>query len=303
MANSYNTNRYCAIYSTCYPSVVKYLPKWLESVLAQSDQKYVLCIGMDGVEEEVVTRYLDPNIAIRFIHANAGDTPASLRSKAFGILTEEFSELILTDMDDLLLPSRVEAARTQLESVGMSCCAMQILRNDVILSKPVLDPIGTTEELLSTNVFGLSNTAWRSSLLRSCLPIPAKCTLVDWLIATRAIGRGERVYRDSTQRMIYRVHADSMATIIPPFSEDYLIRATKLVLEHYEILLDDVKHGIDLPFSGIEQRHSYCKFFLESMVTNSRVRAEYTKTINNINIAPKWWSCVAHPDLEHIWKA
>ena len=67
------------------------------------------------------------------------------------------------------------------------------------------------------NVFGLSNSAFRSDLLRRCLPIPADAVLVDWFLATRAWLMGARMAFDPEVEMDYRQYGGNMARVGPPF--------------------------------------------------------------------------------------
>ena len=89
-----------------------------------------------------------------------------------------------------------------------------------------------------TNAFGLSNTAYRSDVLRACLPIPAAAALVDWYLITMAWLQGARLAFDPTPRMDYRQHGANMARIRSPFTAERVRADTALVREHFRLVLD-----------------------------------------------------------------
>ena len=62
--------------------------------------------------------------------------------------------------------------------------------------------------LVRNNVMGLSNTAYRSDLLRRCLPIPTEAELMDWLLAVRSLALGARLQFDPEPRMWYRQYSN-----------------------------------------------------------------------------------------------
>ena len=94
-----------------------------------------------------------------------------------------------------------------------------------------------------TNAFGLSNTAYRSDVLRACLPIPAAAALVDWYLITMAWLQGARLAFDPTPRMDYRQHGANMARIRSPFTAERVRADTALVREHFRLVLDGLPAG------------------------------------------------------------
>ena len=154
-----------------------------------------------------------------------------------------------------------------------------------------------------TNLFGLSNSAYRSTLLRSCLPIPTSTVAVDWLLATRAWLLGATLRFDPVVRMDYRQHGANTVRTVGPFDESQIVRDTKLVLQHYE-LVEAQADPRYLPQRLAELRaaRSEAMQFCREIIRSKPALAEYRRAINQLQIPPLWWSSVAHPGLRHMWQ-
>ena len=149
--------------------------------------------------------------------------------------------VVFVDSDDILDPSRVAAAREALATADVVGCALRLADETGAELGAIFGPAGgalVAADLPRTNVFGLSNSAYRVATLRSCLPIPDACALVDWLLATRAWAFGARLAFDSTPRMVYRQGAASATRVSPPFDARHVLAATDLVLGHYRVALE-----------------------------------------------------------------
>ncbi len=290
------------VYATCYPGVEPYVPQWRNSVLAQTDQDFDLAIGLDEISPEQAQEVFGADIKPLYLRAPAHNTPAGVRNQAFERLIRDYTGIIMTDMDDILLPDRVLRAKAMLSSAELCCCAMQIMENDTLVSGLVFDPGHVVSNILVRNVFGLSNTAYRSSLLKVCLPVPTSCVLMDWLLATRALAAGATIAFDPTPQMVYRQYPNNTARILPPFSPDQILKACELVLGHYRILLAEAPERFPRMLEDIECISENAKCFFQAMQSSRSVLQDYVVALNELPIQHVWWDCVAHPELEKIWK-
>lgn len=290
------------VYATCYPGVEPYLPQWGNSVLAQTDKEFDLAIGLDVITPIQAQEMLGPDIKARFLAAPAGATPAGVRNHAFAQLAEEYKGVIMTDMDDLLLPDRVRRAKAMLSASDLCCCAMQVMDADCLAQDVVFDPGEGTQDILVGNVFGLGNTAYRSRLLKQCLPVPASCVLMDWLMATRALASGATIAIDRTPQMVYRQYPNNTARILPPFSTDQILKACELVLGHYSLALAEAPERFPQMVDDLQRIAETARRFSATVRGSSAVLREYVKALNELPAQHVWWDCVAHPALEKIWK-
>jgi hypothetical protein len=295
-----------ALYTVVYPGVEPYLAAWHQSVRQQGDQDFDLWISVDGLRRDQVIAAIGEELDARWCFASAGSSPAALRSLVLKEMVRMYAGVVLVDSDDVLEASRVSAARAGLEAADVVGCALRIADAAAQPLGPVLtpgDPCPDWADLLARhNVFGLSNTAYRTGVLDACLPLPPETRLIDWLLALRAWSAGARLRFDPVPRMIYRQHDANTARVLPPFSEETVLQATDLVLDHYERVLGP-RGGI--PAERQERlQHAWddAQAFARCVRTEPARRRAYLEALNALEPRFVWWWCVANPLLEDVWK-
>lgn len=295
-----------ALCTTVYPGVEPFLGEWYASVLQQTDSGYTLYIALDGLRPNQAVKAMGglPDGVI-WVHAAAGGTPASVRQRVLAPIVDQCDGVVLVDSDDILHPERVAAARQMLRHCELAGCALRLVDQAGKDLGLVFNPAanGAPEAVLPRhNLFGLSNTSWRSSLLRRCLPIPPVVELVDWFLATRAWLLGAALCFDPKVRMDYRQHASNMARVRPPFTREQVVGDTGRVRRHFEIVMEATRDGtIPSRRQHLAEVAQDVARFAECVLPHPEVLSEYLHALNALNPAPIWWSCVAHPALSHIW--
>lgn len=232
-----------ALYTTIYPESLPFLQQWSASVFAQTCQEFDLWIALDGVSETDVFAAATRRFGAQFLSAPAQSTPAGVRNYALAVLLDFCDVVVLVDSDDILLPTRVEAALVAAEKNDLTASAMELVDVTGDRLNISFDPAVEGNDIVHGNVFGFSNTTWRSSLLRDCLPASPDCRLMDWLVAVKAHLKGAAVGFDSTPRMLYRQYSGNVAVLVPPFDSHQVMAAARLVLGHYRLLVRDVLPG------------------------------------------------------------
>lgn len=291
-----------ALYSTWYPGVERFLPDWAASLASQTDTDFDLWIGVDGIDARAVALELPLPSAPRFVAALPGESPGALRSRALSKIVEAGSSAVLVDSDDVLHPQRVADARRALAEADVAGCALRIVDDAGRPTGAVFGPLPgeSPESLLPRyNVFGMSNTAWRREALAACLPVPAGCLLVDWLLATRAWFSGARLSFDPEPRMDYRQYAANTANVVPPFTPEHVRLAAGHVCRHYELLFDggSIPEPYHSALAAARERAERFRNAAGDPVTLS----VYLEALNRLAPRYVWWWCVAHPDLEAVW--
>jgi hypothetical protein len=152
------------------------------------------------------------------------------------------------------------------------------------------------------NIFGMSNTCYSSEILKTCLPFPIDCVLLDWFVATRAWAHEAHMYFDPVQRMSYRQHLSNTARVIPPFTQERIIKSTNLVLKHYTLVLNNIPELPDSKRILVETAQKYVESFNNSITQSPVIIQDYIRRLNKLPPNHIWWSCVAHPGLEAVWK-
>ena len=291
-----------ALYTTIYPEALPFLQQWGESVTAQSWRNFDLWIALDEVAKVDVFAATGCLEDAHFITVPPSSTPAEVRNYALNCFLDHCDAVVLVDSDDILLPIRMEAASVAAKKNDLTVSAMELADASGAKLDILFNPALEGKDIVRGNVFGFSNTTWRSSVLKACLPVPSECRLMDWMVAVKAHLAGASIGFDSTPSMLYRQHAGNMALLLPPFSPEQIMTATQLVLGHYRLLEKEVlpRHpGLESPFL-----HAYeeVSLFFDVMSAEPELLNSYAAALNQVSFRPVWWSCVAHPNLEHVWK-
>ena len=292
-----------ALYTTVYPQMRPYFADWYASLKAQTDRDVDVWIGLDRMSAQDVLDLAGESFAFTPVPDEPGLSVAGLRQKAFAHMAERYVGVIFTDADDWMMPERVAQARADLAEVDVSACAMRVVSTSghdlgqIFTAAP-----GSTLEdnLLERNVFGLSNTAYRSELLRRLLPIPPGIVLVDWLLASRAWALGARMRFNPAVLMAYRQYEHNTARVLPPFTPEQVLRGTQLALDHYALMLDT---GWPLPTakrSRLEAARRRASRFQQAVQADAARLDAYTCELNALPADHAWWSFVAHPRLAHL---
>ena len=293
-----------ALYTAVYPGVEPYLSAWYRSVRSQTDAEFDLWISVDSLTVEEVLAVLGKDAKVNWLIAVKNDSPAAIRQKALQQIARQYAGIVLADSDDVLYPSRIQSAREVLKRYDVVGNAMRFVDKvgrDLDLTF-VPRPDDDLQTLLPRkNIFGLSNTAYRSEQLLKCLPIPTNCVLIDWFIATRAWMNGASMHFDPIPHMAYRQHSRNTARVLPPFDANEVLKATQLVLSHYRHVLDNTEYA-DIPSrAAIQRAYSSVQLFYTTVTGSKGLLARYVTALNRLPPQYVWWWFVAHPDLEDIW--
>ena len=294
-----------AVYTTIYPGVEPYLKDWYRSICDQADKDFELWVGLDQLESKGVKKLLGPALTAEWIEAPSGFTPAQIRQRGLERIVETCAGVVLVDSDDVLQPSRVSAARAQLQTGELAGCALHLVDqegNDLGLTFDLPEALESSGVLPRNNVFGFSNSAFRSDLLKRCLPIPPGAVLIDWYLATRAWLLGAKLVFDRVPRMNYRQHSSNMARVRFPFSRDQVVSETALVRSHFALVQSELSPDF-LPdrYAQLRQVAQDVEEFYQCVVSDRVQLERYVVELNALRPAPLWWSCVANPALGHMW--
>jgi hypothetical protein len=294
-----------AVCTTIYPGVERYLQAWYASVLQQSDKNYTLWIALDGLTPDEVSDAIGQQPDATWVHAAAGESPAAIRQRLFAAIVERCDVVVMIDSDDLMHADRVAAARAALIDCDMVGCALRLVDQQ---ARPLgrvftlADPTSVCDVLPRYNVFGLSNTAWRCTLLRDCMPIPADIEIVDWFIASRAWLQGARLGFDPQVHMDYRQHPSNMVRVSAPFCRDQLLRDTHRARQHFRRLCASAPtNSLADRITQLTEVAADIECFATWVEQHPDQLDSYIASLNALDPAPLWWSSVAHPSLRPLW--
>jgi len=295
-----------ALYTTFYPAMLPYLDAFVQSLKAQNDQVFDLWIGLDELKQ---SDFADiPYIANAHFVCSQSDTPASLRERSLVEICEHYDAVILLDSDDVLLPSRVSRAKAALKNCDVYACTLELInaQGQELNESFTLEPAQQDwQALLSrVNVFGFSNTAYRTNILKACFPVPKDTVMLDWLVISKALFNGAKLYFDSTTQMLYRQYETNTARVLAPYTSEQIHRSSQLLLQHYSYVLECFNTPLNSPqrsfLQTVQARQKKVQIFSQSIQYASTL-VNYTQALNQLKTVFLWWECVAHPDLETVW--
>lgn len=300
------TARGIAVYTTVYPKAMRFLGPWARSLRDQTDPDFDVWVGADQVGSAEV-RSAAEGLSMEIVPAEQGDSPTTLRNRVLARMLDRYDAIVLIDVDDIALPDRVAEARRELAGADGVACAMRMVdvdghalsRRFGLRRKEVPD-----RHITMTNVFGFSNTAYRTTTLRACLPVPADTVLMDWWVATRAWLTGSRLVFDPHVRMNYRQYAENLVPTGGPHTVESVAGASDRVSAHYRSVL-----GTPLPddarperVDAVERAAERAALFAARVVDRPERLARYVATLNDLEDETiVWWSQVAHPSLDELW--
>lgn len=293
------------VYTTIFPAVRGYLREWYRSLSQQTDRNFELWIGLDAMEAEEVKRIIGCEPDAHWLDSPKGSTPAQIRQMALSQMAAECTGVVLVDSDDLLEPTRVDAARAQMRSCELGGCALRLVDecgDDLNLTFDLPTNIEPEQVFPRCNVFGFSNSVFDSRLLSRVLPIPNEAVLVDWFLSTRAWLLGSKMDFDRVPHMKYRQYPGTMAHVRHPFSAQHVKAHTKMVLHHFKLVLAaPLQHRIEDRYQALVNTQKEIERFRQKVVAEETKLALYVKALNALSPAPIWWTSVAYPSLQSMW--
>lgn len=299
---SYNT---IALFTTAYPEGKEFLPDFFNSLSYQTDMKFDLWVGLDRIHEREISKFFSDDYPVIYIERKKTESNIMLRQRAIEKMVERYQSIVFVDSDDILAPSRVSASRSSMKHYDVYGCAMKIIDEkgaDMNISFKMPPRIDISSLIPQFNIFGLSNTTYSCSVLKKCLPFPSDCVLLDWFLATRAWLQGARMCFDPEERMLYRQWSLNTARVVPPFTPEIILLSTERVLYHYHCILNNIPEILETKRILFENAINNVKLFHDSIVKSPKVLEEYLMRLNQQPSNHIWWVCVAHPELEEIWK-
>jgi hypothetical protein len=287
--------------------VEPFLEVWARSVEAQSDRSFDLWISLDLVTPGEIRDLLGRDLGATWLTNAPGTTPAQIRLNGIRGMLERYDQIVFVDSDDVLHPTRVEAARRALADCDVSGCGLRLIDEkgrdlDALFG---LNPAENADFFLPRwNVFGLSNSAYRAEVLKKCLPPPPDCSLVDWFLITMAWAMGARITFDATPRMGYRRHGRNTAPVLPPFDPGLILRAARQVCHHYRCLPARPKHEpLSRRWKQVRTEQARAEEFHGAVCENPAKLELYAEALARLSPRCVWWWAVAHPELEYLWKS
>jgi hypothetical protein len=113
---------------------------------------------------------------------------------------------------------------------------------------------------------------------------------------------GAKLSFDDVVGMDYRQHGANMVQVRPPFSARQVTLDTERVLHHFEIVRTaSTAEVLAGRLSELNHVADDVESFYQKIVLQPARLESYVTALNTLDLAPLWWSSVAHPELKKMW--
>ena len=278
-----------ALYSTFYPACIPFVQQWAQGVLAQDDRNFDLHLALQGVSVDEVTACLDEGIRFTPWPVESTLTPAQVRCHVWKQICPDYDAIAMIDSDDIMLPACIPLHREGLKKSDLSAFAMTIITEDGTQTNMTLT--SQWDNVFDFNTFGLSNTAYATSFLKSATHnVPPECRLLDWYLAMQyALSKRPAPAISTSVGALYRQYANNTAPLLKPLSARHIAHSLDLVRHHFKIITEN---GTNLPASMVtdfQSRIMQLDKLSESIATSGK-KDKYIQELNKTDFPLAWWS-------------
>lgn len=304
MNNVKNKNVLC---TSIHSGSINYLNEWWISVLNQTKLDFDIVLSVDGIDFDLDKLLLGhEQFNIKLFCFNEDKTIGEIRNTLIEYCSENYDKVIFVDTDDILANNRVATSLDSLDQFDFTFCKAYLIDEESNVLPWVLKRSSSIKDICEFNSFGLSNSNYKSFVLREILPIPKDCKIVDWFIATLAfLFRYKSGYVSETF-MKYRIYEENVTKVIPPFSQNDINIKTNYVLNHYDFIMDAInKSSNKIHKNDIEifkYRNKSVQEFHFTFSNDVEYAKNYVNSLNKYLLENNidkisWWNVVANTEI------
>lgn len=230
-----------AFLTTIFPLEKKYLQQFFSSLQQQSYSNFDVIIINDGYEDFSVLQdeFFDLNI-VELVYSG---TPSQNRQYGINYVKQQKYEfLIFGDSDDFFDPKRVEVSLEYLQEFDIVINDIALFKNsEVYENKYISNRLEDGDEIsldfiLDKNIFGLSNTALKVSILDlDSTTFDSGLVAVDWFLYTKLLLKKYRAVFTNQVQTYYRQY-DSNTVGLGIRTSDTILKNRLIKSKHYELL-------------------------------------------------------------------
>ncbi len=280
-----------------FPSIVKYLSDYINSLNSQTESNFDLLLIEDNVFlDDYQSRLKD----VKKISLTEYTTPAEIRAIAIKYcLDNDYVNIIFTDTDDYYSPKRVELSKIMLEDydfvfneISIVNEEKKIIKENYLKSINVNLEYNNVKEILNRNIFGLSNTAIAVNKLNDFY-IPKAIIAADWWIFTLILLNNSSGRFIENALTYYRQTDNNLVGALKKLDKNRLSLGIKVKKTHYKNLVEYCERYSALRKHVAIFNEEYKKIeYLENHIQDEHFLNEYLNVINeNItDIDNGWWS-------------
>jgi len=258
----------------------QYLLDFLDSLKDQTYHIFDLIIVNDGYPDFHKIRSQYTSLSI--IELNPSTSPVKNREVGINyVLEQNYDILIFGDSDDYFKNNRIETSLRKLQEHDIVVNDLTLFNqngifNEKYLSNRVLNNSEITlEMILHKNIFGLSNTALRCSILEKCT-FSSELIALDWYLFTILLLKGHKAIFTNETVTFYRQHGHNIVGL-GQRSKESLLRTLSVKEKHYGVLKQFYPQ--------------YLPLYEEMNVLHDKIRDEnyLNDLLDQVIDYPLWW--------------
>lgn len=282
------------VFGVVYPGVEDYIDDYAESINDQDYQEFDILIIDDGLHIDLTKKF---NKDIDIIFSENKYSKAEIRQLSIDYAIQKgYRNIVFTDTDDFFSRDRIANAVKMLNSYDFVINELVVTDNGghiaeyQIWDKFINQKNLVIDSFLDSNIFGLSNSAVRTSLLKQIL-LPDEIIASDWIIVSQLLLAGaEGIISDS--KTYHRQTENNDVGIRFQLTPNRLRKGILAKRLHYQSMCQICKS------SGVpEYIEQYLEKFnqmkeLADNITDSGFENNYIDAVNRNfeTIYTGWWS-------------
>jgi hypothetical protein len=195
-----------------FPENLIYFKKFLWSLSIQSHKDFSLILFNDGCTSKVLENHLiDFDLTYKIIDVNS-ITPVQIRKKMVQYISKNNIDIaVFGDTDDYFDNNRIEICVKKLKNHDIVVNDLVLFKDEIVLEEDFLSKRFlnnsdiTIKDIMDKNIFGLSNTAIKSSVIYD-MDFEENLIAVDWFLFSEFLLKKSTAIFTSDCRTYYRQH-------------------------------------------------------------------------------------------------
>lgn len=282
--------------TTIFPASEVYLDDFFSSLQTQTYKDFDVLVINDGIENliDYETKYVNLNI----IEKKVSKEPS--KNREIGInwaLKLGYKYIVFGDSDDYFSENRIQRTVESLQSNDIVFNELVVFNKKYRINNFLMNQIEKLDRIQETiyqgNVFGFSNIAIKSDIIKKKICFDENLIAVDWFfITTLLIQNNYQVKFLADVQTYYRQYNNNTIGLSMQLTEEKLILGIKVKEIHYSAITKYCnKHDLKNHFKIFENKLKQVQNLKEKLINNS-FKNKYIEIINlNFKeLFTGWWS-------------
>lgn len=282
--------------TTIFPSSEIYLDDFFTSLQIQTSKNFDILIINDGVED--LAYYKKKYDKLNIIEKKGTELPVKNREIGINeVLKLDYKYIIFGDSDDYFSEDRIQKTIESLRKNDLVFNELTLfgenIRKNNILKENIKNLNKINETLFEGNIFGFSNIAIRSEIIKNKIFFDINLIAVDWFFITSILIQSNcRIKFLDDVQTYYRQYDNNTIGLAMQLTEEKLNLGVKVKETHYSALIEYCKKNMLENYTKVFENKLQQILKLKEKLTNDLFKKKYIEHVNlNFKELFKgWWS-------------